>query len=271
MELDMKELKFWQVDAFTDEPYRGNPAAIFILDKIIEDELMLKIAKEMNLSETAFLLLRPDSNPYLRWFTPMFEIDLCGHATLATAHVCFTELKSFDSEIIFDTKYAGPLKVLNNKNNLTMDFPSRPGKIVRFDDIPNFVYRALSDTNPVFVKKARDLMLVYEDENTVLNMKPDFNSLLNYDGFIITTAKSQNPNYDFISRFFCATDGILEDPVTGSAHSTLTPYWSELLNKKHLRAYQASERGGFLDLKMNDNRVDISGNAVTIFEGKMKI
>ena len=114
-------------------------------------------------------------------------------------------------------------------------------------------------------------MLVYEDENTVLNMKPDFNSLLNYDGFIITTAKSQNPNYDFISRFFCATDGILEDPVTGSAHSTLTPYWSELLNKKNLRAYQASERGGFLDLKMNDNRVDISGNAVTIFEGKMKI
>ena len=271
MELDMKELKFWQVDAFTDEPFRGNPAAIFILDKIIQDELMLKIAKEMNLSETAFLLLRPDSNPYLRWFTPMFEIDLCGHATLATAHVCFTELKSFNSEIIFDTKYAGPLKVLNNKNNLTMDFPSRPGKIARFDDIPNFVYRALSDTNPVFVKKARDLMLVYEDENTVLNMKPDFNSLLNYDGFIITTAKSQNPNYDFISRFFCATDGILEDPVTGSAHSTLTPYWSELLNKKNLRAYQASERGGFLDLKMNDNRVDISGNAVTIFEGKMKI
>ena len=152
------KIPIYQVDAFTSKVFKGNPAAVCPLKKWLPDKIMQEIAKENNLSETAFLLLKPDSNPYLRWFTPMFEIDLCGHATLATAHICFSELETFISEVTFDTKYAGPLKVLNNKNNLTMDFPSRPGKIKRFGDIPKFVYRALSATNPVFVKKSRDLL-----------------------------------------------------------------------------------------------------------------
>jgi len=267
----MQNLKFWQVDAFTAKPFKGNPAAVFILDEPLEDKLMLNIAKEMNLSETAFLVIKPDSNPYLRWFTPMFEIDLCGHATLATAHVYFSEYFSSLNEITFDTKYAGPLKVVKNDDYMTMDFPSRPGKVIRFNDVPNFVYKALSNINPIFVKQSRDLMLVYENEETILNMAPDFNALMKYDGFIIVTAKTKNTEFDFISRFFCASDGIQEDPVTGSAHSTLAPYWSEQLGKLAMSAYQASERGGVLYLKMNDDRVEISGNAVTIFEGEMVI
>ena len=267
----MNELKFWQVDAFTNVAFKGNPAAVFILEEELNDNLMQNIAIEMNLSETAFVLLRPNQNPYLRWFTPMFEIDLCGHATLASAHVYFSQIMQSVDQITFDTKFAGPLTVNKNHNYLTMDFPSRPGKEIDLLSIPDYVKKNLSAVDPIHARKSRDLMLVYKDEETILNMNPNFNELMNYDDFIIVTAKSKSVDYDFISRFFCASDGISEDPVTGSAHCTLTPYWSFQLNTKHLKAFQASKRGGYLDLEIINDRINISGETVTILDGTMRI
>lgn len=262
-------MKFWQVDAFTKEPFKGNPAAVFMLEEALSDALMQNIAIEMNLSETAFVLLRKNQNPLLRWFTPMFEIDLCGHATLASAHIYLNEIEPEEKEVTFDTKFAGPLKVGRSEENYTMDFPSRPGEKLDVKMIPDFVLKALSSVRPVKARLARDLMLVYDDEKTVREMKPDMNALMNYEKFIIVTAKSGG-GYDFISRFFCAADGIAEDPVTGSAHCTLAPYWARKLGKNHLKAWQASTRGGELVLDVSENRVQITGPAVTVFEGNMR-
>tara|TARA_B100000029_G_C17608870_1_gene968545 strand:- start:1696 stop:2499 length:804 start_codon:yes stop_codon:yes gene_type:complete len=267
----MKEFRFWQVDAFTKEKFKGNPAAVLILEKELDDQLMQNIAVEMNLSETAYVLLRPGQNPYLRWFTPMSEIDLCGHATLASAQIYFNEIDQASNEITFDTKFAGPLRVKKNNSFLTMNFPSRPGDETALETIPDFVLNSLSSIKPIYARKSRDLMLVYKDEKTILNMKPNFNNLIKYKDFIIVTAESKNEKYDFISRFFCAGDGIAEDPVTGSAHSTLTPYWSNKLNKTKLVAYQASKRGGELNLEYHGDRIDISGQAITIINGIMTI
>jgi len=267
----MNEIKFWQIDAFTNEIFKGNPAAVIIMEEEMDDKLMQNIAIEMNLSETAFVLLRDDQNPYLRWFTPMHEIDLCGHATLSAAHIMFTEIDKSLYKITFDTKFAGKLIVDKQADKMIMDFPSRPGEEVALEDIPDFVVNALSDIKPIYARKARDLMLVYENEQTILEMKPNFNALLDYKDFIIVTSKSSNPNYDFISRFFCADDGILEDPVTGSSHSTLTPYWAETQHKSKLRAFQASKRGGHLELEMRGDRVSIAGNAITVITGFMRL
>ncbi|MBX2859987.1 MAG: PhzF family phenazine biosynthesis protein [Vampirovibrio sp.] len=267
-------MKFWQVDAFTNQPFQGNPAAIFILEEPISDEIMQNIAVEMNLSETAFILQRPDQNPLLRWFTPMVEIDLCGHATLASAHTYLTAICPEREDVTFDTKFVGPLKVSKAKNTrspytYTMDFPLRPGEPVSLSDIPAFVLDALTPQKPVEAYLSRDLMLVYDDEDIVRAMNPDFNALMDYKKYIIVTAKSLNPNYDFISRFFCADDGITEDPVTGSAHCTSAPYWATQLQENHLIAYQASSRGGQLTLDVGDERLAITGEAVTLLEGKL--
>ena len=267
----MKEFRFWQVDAFTKKAFNGNPAAVLIIEEELDDQLMQNIAIEMNLSETAYVLLRPGKNPYLRWFTPMSEIDLCGHATLASAQIYFKEIDQTSDEITFDTKFAGPLGVKKNDSFLTMDFPSRPGDEIELETIPDFVFNSLSSIKPIYARKSRDLMLVYENEKTIINMKPNFNNLLEYKDFIIVTAKSNNPKYDFISRFFCAGDGISEDPVTGSAHSTLAPYWTDQLNKTNLIAYQASKRGGELNLEINGDRINITGQAITIISGIMNI
>lgn len=270
MKNPQSSLKFWQVDAFTTEPFKGNPAAVFMLEKPLSDELMQNIAIEMNLSETAFVLLTPGKNPLLRWFTPMIEIDLCGHATLASAHIYLTEIHPELSSVTFDTKFVGPLQVNKRDNLYTMDFPSRPGKKLDITDIPSFVLDALTPTRPIEAYQARDLMLVYDDEKVIRDITPDFNALMKYDNFIIVTARSTG-QHDFISRFFCADDGIAEDPVTGSAHCTSAPYWSRILNKKHLKAYQASKRGGELILELTDDRVLISGNAITVMDGNMRV
>jgi PhzF family phenazine biosynthesis protein len=267
----MNKFKFWQVDSFTNIPFKGNPAAVFIHDVDINDDLMQNIAIEMNLSETAFIYLRKDQSPMLRWFTPMYEIDLCGHATLAAAQIYFSEIDKNSTKVIFDTKFVGNITVKKNQSSLTMDFPIRQGEEVSLNSIPTFVLESLSKTKPIYARKSRDLMLVFDDEKTVLEMKPNFNALLNYNDFIIVTAKSNNPKYDFVSRFFCASDGISEDPVTGSAHCTLAPYWAEKLGKQNMTAFQASKRGGLLLLKLNNDRLDITGEAVTIIEGFLKI
>lgn len=264
-------MNFWQVDAFTKIPFKGNPAAVFILREALDNALMQDIAVEMNLSETAFVLIRDGQNPLLRWFTPMSEIDLCGHATLASAHIYLTTLAPEADAVTFDTKFVGPLRVVKNGDAYTMDFPARAGEKIEIGDIPPFVLDALTPDRPVEAYKARDLMLVYENERTIREMNPDFNALMGYKDFIIVTAQSSDPRHDFISRFFCADDGIAEDPVTGSAHCTSTPYWSQKLGKTKLNAYQASRRSGDLALEIKADRVLITGNAVTVIEGTMKV
>jgi PhzF family phenazine biosynthesis protein len=263
-------LNFWQVDAFTNQPFKGNPAAVFVLSEELNDALMQNIAIEMNLSETAFVLIREGQNPLLRWFTPMFEIDLCGHATLASAHIIMTEIDPCLNEVIFDTKFVGALKVEKTRLGYQMDFPSRLGEKQEIDDIPNYVLDALTTkARPHTAYKSRDLMLVYDDEQIIHTIAPNFNALQNYKDFIIVTAKSDNSRFDFISRFFCADDGIAEDPVTGSAHCTLGPYWSQVLGKTDLKAYQASKRGGEIGLKITENRVLVTGEAVTLISGML--
>ncbi|MAS86758.1 MAG: hypothetical protein CMH30_02080 [Micavibrio sp.] len=264
-------MKIWQVDSFSNEPFKGNPAAVVLLDRQISDELMLNIAKEMNLSETAFILLSKNGNPLLRWFTPMFEIDLCGHATLAAAHIYMTEIKKEVQSVTFDTKFVGELNVQKEAASYVMNFPVREGAAIEAESIPSFVFEALSKTKPKEIYKSRDLMLVYDNAQIIRDMKPDFNTLMAYKDFIIVTARSDVPEYDFVSRFFCADDGIAEDPVTGSAHCTLAPYWGKKLNKDHMQAYQCSERGGALDLRIQQDRVLIKGSAVTVLEGSLRV
>lgn len=267
----MRHLKFWQVDAFTTQPFKGNPAAVFILDQPIDDYLMQNIAIEMNLAETAFILLRGNKNPLIRWFTPMYEVDLCGHATMASAHVYFNQVDSNSKQVVFDTKFVGSLQVIKNQSSLTMNFPSRPGEEVKLDSIPDFVIENLSDTKPIYARKSRDLMLVYEDDKTIFDMQPNFKELLKYNDWIIVTAKSSRSRYDFISRFFSPNDGILEDPVTGSSHCTLTPYWAKKLNKNKMISYQASKRGGVLSLEMQQDRLNITGKVITVIDGTLRI
>lgn len=267
----MRKLNFWQVDAFTNTPFKGNPAAVFIHEKPLPDDLMQNIAIEMNLSETAFIYLKKNDTPMLRWFTPMYEIDLCGHATMAAAQIYFNEIDSRATEVAFDTQFSGRLVVKKNEHSLTMNFPSRPGREVDISAIPTFVFDSLSEKKPIEARKSRDLILVYEDESTIIDMKPNFNALLEYPDFIAVTAQSLHLSYDFISRFFCASDGILEDPVTGSAHCTLAPYWAHKMGKTNLIAFQASKRGGLLSLDLRGDRLNITGEAVTLIEGTMRI
>ena len=274
--LERSGLKFWQVDSFAAAPFRGNPAAVFVYEGPLPDDFMKNIAIEMNLSETAFIQIRPGQNPLLRWFMPMAEIDLCGHATLAAAHIMMTEIQPSLNDITFDTKFVGPLHVQKDnwayrqiyRQVYRMDFPSRLGERQDISDVPEFVITAINpDHRPHTAYKSRDLMLVYKDETIIQEAQPDFHALKNYPDFIIITAQSQNPEYDFISRFFCADDAVTEDPVTGSAHSTLAPYWADQLGKTKLRAYQASKRGGDLGIEISNNRIFISGQALTIFSG----
>ncbi len=261
-------MKIWQVDSFTKQLFKGNPAGVMIFSEPLSEQLMQSISGEMNLSETAFVFLRQNKNPLIRWFTPSTEVDLCGHATLAAAHIYFTEFFPNEDLVTFETTSVGNLSVQKTNDGYKMDFPSRPGEKIDINTIPQYVLDAISSTPPVDAYLARDLMLVYESEETVRQAKPNFEALNNYENWIIIT--SQSKDYDFISRFICAGDGILEDPVTGSAHSTLGPFWANRLNKNKLRAYQASERGGELKLELDKNRVFITGRAVTVIEGILK-
>lgn len=262
-------MKIWQVDSFTSEPFKGNPAGVMFLKAPLSEQLMQKISREMNLSETAFIHLRINENPLIRFFTPTKEIDLCGHATLASAHIYFTEIYPNENLVTFDTKSVGSLPVQKSNDGYKMDFPLMAGEKIDINAIPPFVLNAISDISPSEAYLARDLMLVYDDEETILKAKPNFDALSKYEKWIIITSKSKN--YDFISRFICAGDGILEDPVTGSAHCTLGPYWAKRLNKNKLYAYQASERGGELIVEINQNRSFITGMAVTVIEADLKI
>ncbi len=260
------KISIYQADAFTDELFGGNPAAICPLDNWLPDEVMQKIAIENNLAETAFFV-KTNNGYKLRWFTPEYEIDLCGHATLASAHILFTELGYKGNTINFETIKAGILSVTKERDKYAMDFPSRPAIHI---EPPIGLAEALSEKQPIEVLRSRDYFLVYENEDDITEIVPDFFALSKMDtvGVIVT---APGKNVDFVSRFFAPGAGIPEDPVTGSAHCNLIPYWADRLGKNQLHAYQLSARKGELWCELVGERVIIKGKAVTYLKGEIFI
>jgi PhzF family phenazine biosynthesis protein len=259
-------LSIYQVDAFTDQLFGGNPAAIVPLTEWLPVPTMQKIAAENNLAETAFFVPQGDDFE-LRWFTPELEIDLCGHATLATAHILFTELGYNKDTIHFHTLKAGTLSITKQEDLYTLDFPSRPAIKC---ELPEGLLAALGGSKPTEVLSSRDHMLVYETEEEVLALKPNFAELAKIDLMgIIATAKGNHS--DFVSRFFIPAAGINEDPVTGSAHCNLIPYWAEKLKTNKLHAFQVSERRGELWCELKGDRVLMAGKAITYLKGEIYI
>lgn len=258
------KIKIYQADAFTDKLFGGNPAAVCILDKWLDDSLMQNIALENNLSETAFLI-KKDNVYEIRWFTPNIEVDLCGHATLASSHILFNFYEQNSSEIVFHSSRSGTLKVRKNNQRLTLDFPVDTYKKVEHHIK---LYESIGiDANECYLGKT-DYMLVYNSEEDIINIKPDYGKLEKIDARgVIVTAKGNE--VDFVSRFFGPQSGVNEDPVTGSAHTTLTPYWAEKLGKNKLTAIQLSDRKGYLECELKGNRVEISGSAVTYLTGEI--
>lgn len=259
------KLEIYQIDAFAKEVFKGNPAAICPLEKWLDADLMQKIALENNLSETAFFVKNGDVYE-IRWFTPTFEIDLCGHATLASAFVIFEILKLEESIINFHSHKSGKLSVEKKGDVLTLDFPSRPVSPV---EIPEGLIEAVGK-EPKEVFKARDYFLVYENEQEILDINPNFSKLLEVDTLgVIVTAKGESS--DFVSRFFAPEVGVFEDSVTGSSHCNLIPFWAERLGKNELFARQISARGGELFCELRGNRVKIGGNAVLYLKGEIYV
>ncbi|MDX1982318.1 MAG: PhzF family phenazine biosynthesis protein [Bryobacteraceae bacterium] len=259
------KIPLFQVDAFSDRPLKGNPAAVCPLDSWLPDELMQSIAAENNLPETAFFVQRGDVFD-LRWFTPTVEIDLCGHATLASAWVLFHRLAHPGSNIGFMTR-SGMLSVTRHDNGLlALDFPSRPaGLCAIHTDLVTALGRV-----PSQILAARDYLVVYDSEEEIQSLKPDMTRLATVDRFaVIVTAPGAS--VDFVSRFFAPARGIPEDPVTGSAHCTLIPYWSQRLGKSHLHARQISPRGGELFCEDRGERVSIAGHAALYLEGTVHL
>lgn len=259
------KLKLYQVDAFTNETFRGNPAAVCPLDNWLDDDVMQKIAAENNLSETAFFVKTGDSYA-LRWFTPAAEVDLCGHATLASAFVIFNFFGISLTEVNFTTR-SGLLTVKKDHDLLSMDFPSRPAASCR---LPEILADALGAA-PKSLFLSRDYLAVYEKEDIVAALNPDMGMLARVDNCLGVIVTAPGRDVDFVSRFFAPRVGVPEDPVTGSSHCTLIPYWSSVLNKKVLHARQLSSRGGELFCEDTGDRVRIAGNAVIYLEGSIRI
>lgn len=259
------KLTIYQVDAFTKEVFKGNPAAICPLEEWIDADLMQKIALENNLAETAFFVKKNDVYE-IRWFTPTFEIDLCGHATLGSAYVIFEILKAEESSINFHSHKSGKLSVERKGDRLILDFPSRPPAAC---EIPEGLTEAIGK-EPKEVLKSRDYFLVYENEQDIAAIEPDFVKLMKIPaiGFIVT---ARGDSADFVSRFFAPEVGIFEDPVTGSAHCNLIPYWAEKLDKNELFGRQISARSGELFCELRGDRVKIGGNAVLYLKGEIYV
>lgn len=252
----------YQIDAFTDRLFAGNPAAVVVLDQWLPDEKMQAIAAENNLSETAFVIPGEPVSA-LRWFTPKMEVNLCGHATLATADVLF-RYYFVDCQRLRFSSHSGELAVSRDGSRLRLDFPARPGQIVAVDA----AVAAALGAQPQQAYRSRDLMLVYASESEVAALNPDFRRLKDLEqGRFIVTAPGDT--VDFVSRFFAPGVGIDEDPVTGSAHCTLIPYWAERLGKIDLLARQVSARGGELQCDLCGERVGIAGNAVEYLRGEI--
>lgn len=254
------------IDAFADRPYTGNPAAVCLLDQAREDQWMQAVAAEMNLSETAFLVARADGVWDLRWFTPKTEVDLCGHATLASAHVLWHEYGIGHKILQFHTR-SGWLTASCEGELISLDFPADPPEPISTFDV---LIEALCSEPDSVCRGCEDLLVVLAHADVVRGLEPDLFRLETLDvRGVIVTAVSDRPEYDFISRFFAPRAGIPEDPVTGSAHCTLGPYWGDRLGKSKLLGYQASSRGGVVGVRLRDERVELQGRATTTLKGEL--
>ncbi len=264
----MSTIPVYQIDAFSDRVFGGNPAAVCPLDNWLDDDLMQAIAEENNLSETAFFVAAENAEIGqfdLRWFTPKAEVDLCGHATLASSYLILSRLNPNLNNISFETK-SGQLNVSRDGELLVLDFPARVPAPV---SVPDGFADAIGAEPEAFLKSAKN-MAVYEDAATVLNIDPDFTYIagLDGDGLVIT---APGDDCDFVSRYFAPHVGINEDPVTGSAHCTSVPYWADRLGKNRLHARQVSERGGELFCELDGDRVRMAGRAVLYMEGVIRL
>ncbi|MDF2632302.1 MAG: PhzF family phenazine biosynthesis protein [Caproiciproducens sp.] len=258
-------MKYYVVDAFASQLFKGNPAGICLLDEWIDDAAMQNIAFENNLAETAFLVQK-DNSYELRWFTPECEIDLCGHATLASAFVLMNFVETTKDKIVFDTR-SGKLTVNRDKEKYKMNFPSRKPVLTA---VPQKIEAALG-TTIIETYLSRDLLALVENEETVKDLRPNYELLKEFEDYfgIIVTAKGNS--CDFVSRYFAPNAGVPEDPVTGSAHSTLIPFWSERLHKTEMIGRQLSKRGGWLYCKDCGDRVEISGEAKLYLSGEINL
>ncbi len=259
-------LPLYQVDAFADGPFTGNPAAVCPLESWLPDTVMQAIAAENNLAETAFFV--PEGDRYgLRWFTPATEVDLCGHATLASAYVIFRFLAPERQRVVFRTEKSGELSVTRDGERLALDLPSRPPEPCA---APAGLASALGRA-PAQVLAARDYLAIYEDPAEIAALAPDFAALARLDRFAVIVTAPGIGDIDFVSRFFAPAQGVDEDPVTGSSHCTLIPYWAARLGKTRLEARQLSRRGGALSCALDGDRVTIAGRAVLYLTGAIEI
>jgi PhzF family phenazine biosynthesis protein len=262
------KLTLYQIDAFTNKLFGGNPAAVIPLKKWINDELMQQLAMENNLAETVFFVPSKTKGVDfdIRWFTPALEINLCGHATLASAYVIFEILKTKKKKVVFDSK-SGLLTVTKKKDLLEMDFPSWPPE--RITEYPDALLACLGNPEIAGVYKNREYIVELMNEEAVRNYNPDFSLMKKVDKMVIITAPGKE--VDFVSRFFAPTSGIDEDPVTGSAHSQIIPFWSEKLGKEKMTAKQLSQRGGDIYCEQKGERVIMGGQCVFYMRGEIEI
>lgn len=256
------------IDAFTDRPFAGNPAAVCILAEERKTDWMQSVAMEMNQAETAFVRNRADGDWDLRWFTPTVEVELCGHATLGTAHVLWESQRSSRQQPIRFHTQSGVLSCTLSNGRIEMDFPAEPAVAVQSPAEEAFALGA----TPIFVGRNRmDMLVVLKTAEDVRQLKPDMTQVASIKARgVIVTARSDQPGIDFISRFFAPQSGVAEDPVTGSAHCCLGPYWQSVLGKSELVGYQASKRGGTVSVRCAGDRVKLGGSAVTVIEGVLR-
>jgi PhzF family phenazine biosynthesis protein len=259
-------IRITQVDAFTDRPFRGNPAAVCVLPSPADEQWMRDVAREMNLSETAFLH-RQDDGFHLRWFTPSVEVALCGHATLASAHILWEEGHIPHNETARFYTQSGLLTAKRSGDCIEMDFPAT---IEQPSEPPSGLAEALATPFRYVGKNRFDYLIELESEEAVRSVRPDHSALRKIPvRGVIVTSRSNTPEYDFVSRFFAPGSGIDEDPVTGSAHCCLGPYWAKRLGKTEFTAFQASPRGGTVQIRLNGDRVILGGKAVTVLRGEL--
>jgi predicted PhzF superfamily epimerase YddE/YHI9 len=274
----MKFPLYW-IDAFTPKVFAGNPAAVVPLESWPADHIMQQIAFENGLAETAFFVRTEPDRFHLRWFTPELEMDLCGHATLASAFVVFNQLGQTGNRITFDSR-SGPLPVTHRTDDaggasdrLELDFPARPAAPVPAELVPPTLRPGLGGHAPQWIGKSRDYLCVYPTAADVLALKPDFNALNQIDviGIIVTAPGDGAAGADFVSRFFAPRCAVPEDPVTGSSHCTLVPYWAERLGRTRLRARQVSARGGELLCELAGDRVKMAGHCALYLRGQIEL
>ena len=259
-------MEFFAVDAFTTTLFKGNPAAICIVNEFPDEDFMQNTAAEINLSETAFVLLLDENHFHIRWFTPKVEVSLCGHATLAAAHVLWTEFKLESNEIFFQCK-SGEFRTWRDEHGITLDFPAH---YVRPLDNYDGLAAALGVTPTAVGVSTGDWVVELKNAQEVIELSPNIALLAELDcrAVMVTARGDADSTYDFVSRFFAPKEGVPEDPVTGSAHCKLTTYWSDRLNKSVLSAFQASARGGTLKVEHKGDRVLLTGHAVTVYSAK---